>query len=361
MLLQLREEYRPIVIVVWIMVGTGCVVGGCSNGQIAENSKSPDSFPIVVPAGDLDLGIVWATCGLSHTLHLRNVSSRRVELASFLTTCGCVAVEPSSPTIAPKGQCDVTLKLRIASELDGDAKLKEPNFRTQLVPIIRGYPGSPPQWELTGTIRRLLSLSASSLQFDEPLIQGRSFPRREVRIVSKAPLQSVEAEGGSAFAACDLTRESETVYVLHIQPSNTLPIGPFHFDITLIPCLRSGRKIRTDLLAVSGWVSHEVEASPRMLHLGMLRVGQASESRVVVRSLIGKPFTLKSIIPDSKDTQVQVEASGDNGVTLRITHRVVASGDRTDNVAVAVENYDGRTFQFPIPICCHGLDEEDKN
>jgi len=225
----------------------------------------------------------------------------------------------------------------------------------RVIPIVTGYRGRPPQWELTGRIRKLLSLSSSFVRFEETLIQGQPFPVQTVDILSAVPLQSLEAQGGEALATLDVAKKSDTRYVLSIRPHENVPPGQFSFDVKLISQLPCGERIRTSALTVNGLVSREVEPSPRSVHFGIAPIGRTLQSRVVVHSLVGKPFTIKSITPDSEDTEVRIEKPSDDGEVLLIKHKIAATGDQKSNVAIVVEKHDGNTVELAIPIYCHGV------
>jgi len=229
----------------------------------------------------------------------------------------------------------------------------------RVIPIVTGYRGRPPQWELTGRIRKLLSLSSSFVRFEETLIQGQPFPVQTVDILSAVPLQSLEAQGGEALATLDVAKKSDTRYVLSIRPHENVPPGQFSFDVKLISQLPCGERIRTSAITVNGLVSREVEPSPRSVHFGIAPIGRTLQSRVVVHSLVGKPFTIKSISADSENTQVKVEESTEDTKTLLIKQRIAAAGDQQNSVTVVVENYGGEAFQLAIPISYHGFADED--
>jgi hypothetical protein len=332
---------------------------GCARALPSGNEIPQPEFPVAVLTKDLEVGTLWAAADRLHTLHLRNNSSSGVELVDLKTTCGCTTVKPSSITLPPGAWGEVTLKLHVDDRAEEALGPRVSSFRTDLVPIVSGYLGSPPRWELTGSVRKLLTLSTPLVDFDGTLVQGHPFPVEAVRVTSAVPLSSLEAKANSEIASIDLTRHSGTTYGLRIRPREDLVPGPFHFDVRLISRLESGETVTIDGPRVIGWVSAEVEPSPRALNFGMVRIGEVLESRFVLRSLVDKPFTITSIVSDAVDARVKSLESAENSRTVLIKQRATEVGDRTDRVVVTLNNHDGQELKACIPISYHGFHAED--
>lgn len=328
----------------WLCIGLPIGLTG-----LLSSPWKQETFPIVPLPEELNLGTIWTSGDFSHTLRLRNLSSRELGITNLTATCGCTAIEPSSLVIPAGETRAVTLKLHIFDQRDCGAGLEERPLRASLIPTVTGCSGTPPRWELKGVVRRLLLLSPSFVSFDESLVEGQPFPVKTVRVTARLPLRSLEAQGGGGFASLDLARESDTAYVLGIQLRETLPPGPFHFEVTLTPRVRSGEKAKAGVLAVAGYVLHEVEPSPRSLHWGIVRIGQSLESRVVLHSPAGKPFEVKSVSGGSEQTDVRAE-KWNNRVTLVIRCAAAVAGEHEEHVAVVVKNHNGKTFELAIPV-----------
>lgn len=152
-----------------------CALAGCSDGQRGGDAGTRP-FPVAVFPGELDLGRVWAPCDMQHTLHLTNTSRREVTIEELKAGCACVSIAPSSLTISPGDSRSVTLTLHFPDSLSTDDTAQlEQTFRTSLVAIVRGFPMSPPEWELTGVVEDVLTVSPRLVSFEDTLIPGALF------------------------------------------------------------------------------------------------------------------------------------------------------------------------------------------
>jgi len=289
-----------------------CVGAPVGLAPLVATALRQETFPIVPIREELDLGTIWASGDFSHTLHLRNVSSREVEIADVKATCGCTAIDPPSLTIQPGKTRAVTLKFHVSDQPDREAQPDDRRLRTYLVPSVTGYSASGPPWELTGVIRKVLSLSPSLVSFEEGLVVGQPFPVKAVRITARRRLQCLDVQGGDGLASLDLVSESETAYLLRIRPRENLPPGPFRFEVTLTPRLASGERGTPRVLGVHGCVRHEVDASPRALHWGIVPVGETLESRVVLHSLVGSRLQWRRLpgVPSTRTCGSRGPATG---------------------------------------------------
>lgn len=339
--------------VLWI-VGVGLPLLGCFR-QPKNDMNAEPGFPLEVSAEDLDLGWIYQG-SLSSKIEIFNVSRKQVELTQIAGSCGCLAVETLPLTLPPGGRRDVRITLDVPTASYPHNK----SFRTRLLPVVKGYRSVAPVWELKGRVRQLVTVSPELVRFKEGLVRGRPFPGKDVEIACATPLASLEVEGGEGMATLRMRKASETLYILSIQPLSTLPPGSFSFSVTLTACLPSNETIRITSPKVLGWVSQEVAASPRALHWGAVPVGRRLKSCVALRSLVGKPFTIESVIPDSSDTEVRWENLGDGDKKLYITHHAVATGEQEHKLLVRVAGDGAETLDLTIKLRYCGVKTHDQ-
>jgi len=244
---------------------------------------------------------------------------------------------------------------------DLPAGREEWKFSVGITPWIEGRHEIAPRWELTGTVRKLLNLSESLVEFDDPLVAGQRFPSRTVHIRSELALKSFEVDGGSGIASLDLTKKSDTSYVLRIQPKRDLPVGAFRFDVRLAAHLLSGKELAFRPMAVTGRVAHDVDVTPQNVFFGGAKIGQTTESRVLLKSLVGKSFTVKSVESDSKDIEARLGSGGHDSKMLLIKQDCTTGGPHTGHVMVSIEESGRSPFTISIPVSYHGFPGRDND
>lgn len=346
-----------------LAVAAGSIVAmacGCSQAPPARDGTAAPPFPITVSSSDLNLGTIWAPCDFSHTVHLKNTSFHEVTIETLKSSCGCIRIEPASLTIPPGATQEVTLRFHLSEIPDSPAKCDGPNFRTHLIPLIERYSAPPPRWELAGTIRNVLSLSTSFLNFENPLIQGRPFPSKTVHIDSAVPMASIRVDGGRSFLSLDLTKESNVSYSLEIQPRENIPPGRFRFEVSVSPQLMSGEHLAPRAITICGYMTRDIEPSPQTIRWGLVPVGRALEARVVVQSPVGKPFAVAAVTSDSESVDVRVDESN-NRITLLIRAVAMTPGNHEYNVTAIVTNDRGEDHELKIPLTYSAFHVTDRN
>lgn len=66
---------------------------------------------LVISAGSLNFGQVWCQRDFSWTVPIENRSDHTIHVASLQASCGCTSVEPSSFTLPPGAEQDLTFTL----------------------------------------------------------------------------------------------------------------------------------------------------------------------------------------------------------------------------------------------------------
>lgn len=180
-----------------------------------------------------------------------------------------------------------------------------------------------------------------------------------MRIAASFPLDSLEAHDDSTTLSLDVKKESETTYVLHVSPNPTLEAGAFRTEVLIaprgaVPSGASGKPLPATRVIVRGYISRDVEPSPRSIDWGIVPIGRKLESRVVLRSLAGKAFVVHSVVSSNEDLEVRSEIS-DGRATLIISTETLDVGERAENVTAVVTNHDGEAIELVIPVSYVGF------
>lgn len=105
-----------------------------------SSSRSQRELPIPLPdqiigglavsASDIDLGEMIESKNYTHTLPMRNMTSRPIAVKEFFVSCGCLRTYPSTVTLGPGGTRLYRTALRFdASAAGGNAPGNAPSER----------------------------------------------------------------------------------------------------------------------------------------------------------------------------------------------------------------------------------------
>ena len=326
------------------------IVVGCGVHDPLGEPSLPAPFPVEVSPSALNLGDIWAADNFRWQLPVKNTSENSVEISELAMSCACLSVSPSTMTLPPGAEGEFLLKFDLTKAAARESAAGQPNIAIQVVPKIEAYDGPPRVWEFTGTVSKLLHLSTTFVGFDDELIAGQPHTGKTVQVESEVPLKSLSTLGGEDVATVDVVTISDTEFAVSVVPNENLKPGAFQTEIKLIPEIAIGETAGETMLTVDGRVACDVDTSPQELRWGIVPIGSKMESRVVVRSRVGKPFSVKSFHSNSEHIVVDLEKSSDEHTTLRLRGEVVAAGNHDDSLSIVVENYDGRTFDLSVPI-----------
>ena len=305
-----------------------------------------------------DLGKIWTGSKCSRTVFLLNRSGSEVEL-QLRTSCSCTVADPGPVILAPNERRGVGLEFHL-----NPLSLQKPqsggsSFAVTIVPMIRGYEGESPRWQLTGTAENLFEPVTSFVRLGDDLIAGRPFVATTIPLVSTEPLRELQVTGGGTCAKLVTTRVSDKEYTLRIEPNADLPQGAFRFEVELAAQLATGETVSLDPFPVEGLVSTEIDASPRDLRWGVAAGGAIREGRIRIRSRMQKPFEIESIEADTEDSTVSVEKTDKQGATLLLQHRVTGTGPQKHSIKVRATHVDGTASDIVIPISYYAADTDD--
>ncbi|MFV1965063.1 MAG: hypothetical protein ACC628_06540 [Pirellulaceae bacterium] len=222
-------------------------------------------------------------------------------------------------------------------------------FTTRIIASVRGSEIAPIVWAVYAKIRHAITSSSARLFFNSECTRGRPCPPKSTQIKSLVPLRSLDVTCDPTFATVNLSQQTESEYLLSIQPNETLPAGPFKFFVVLSPRVLSGETLPPVRITVEGTIWEEVEALPTPLNLGGGRLGSVLEGTIVLRSRVMNAFSVESIVPQSDQTVVTLGESRKQHADLRVQQSVSATGHQQTEIQLTVRSGDGEPFHVSLP------------
>lgn len=149
----------------------------------------------------LSFGEVWEDEDFIWPIEITNVGKEEVSIIGFDHSCTCAHIIPSHLTIPASGRATAKIHLYLVND-KSDQKVRE--FET----IIRArnnksvYPIG--EWKFSGKVRKHFMLSASFLQFEGILTEGKPFVSKAVQIAPEVPIKQF-------VVACDQKIVSGTI------------------------------------------------------------------------------------------------------------------------------------------------------
>ncbi len=312
--------------------------------------------PVVIAGENLHLGVLWAGTAARRSVTLENLSDREVALSGVRTTCGCVDLVAESVVLNARESREVELVVDVpAPRMLSDDSESMP-FSSLLRLEANGLEGRLPPIQVRGTIRTLLTPEMSVVRFEEPLIAGQPFPEQTVRITAAEPLTSLEPVAEDVPATLRIESVDAKTYALAIRVHDDLPPGPFRFELPLRAQLVGGETVDLKLLRVMDRIVPEVAAIPPEVQWGLVPPGRTARAEVVLRSMIGQPFEISSVVVEPPDETFQFEIRETNeGKVLVIEATVGNIPSMTGTIAVESVGAEGRAATTPIPVSYRGV------
>jgi hypothetical protein len=330
-------------------------LGRITNRAARENGR------LVISDQALDIGDVWSQKDFRWTLPIENKGSAQVHVQKFLASCGCVAIEPQSFSLAP----GATRKINLTMDLTRVDAVGDPSesisraFRICLAALTESTVGSTlTRWTLTGKVKSLLTLPNGDhtvhLGAAEQLIVGRPFPARNLSLKSTIPLHSVSvgANPTTVDASATVSPESDSSLVLlRIAPRQDLPAGPFESNLSLVATTASGQTLPPTDILVKGVVHSDIAFTPEMYSFAPAPVGATVNGEVVVFSRTGRPFRLDELTSTHDDLKaIAIGGAQQPPYRLSLTQHVSRPGANRRELRISVRHDDGRVGEATLPV-----------
>jgi hypothetical protein len=258
---------------------------------------------------NLNFGDVAANDKFTWEVPVRNASDLPVRIVRFVTSCGCVAIEPESAELAP-GESETfrfTLDL-----LQGWEDAATYQFSEKIQPVIAGATGLGEVWELRGTVHNLFQFDTPDVDFGKTIVVGTA---PQPQVVTATPFEEVEyvrCRVVPDYATVDVSRTEDSAFRLRIVPREMESAGDYSFRVLLAPewaevgagASRFGRPVGEVLVAARYEVVEPIEPVEGHDHLGFLRIGQTHEEKCSLRARLGGPVQIERFEPLSSDVEI---------------------------------------------------------
>lgn len=146
-----------------IRILSGLVLLGAVSGVFRGRSASPSSETeslLRVPDASLDVGSVWASGEVRHSLPIVNSGGKVQRIIGFRTSCSCTSIEPSQLVLAPGESAEITVTIDLRPPTLSVAQERQWEFAVSFSPIMESETDRPPEWTLSGTAMNAVSLPA---------------------------------------------------------------------------------------------------------------------------------------------------------------------------------------------------------
>ena len=326
-----------------------------SQGE-ASHSRIDAESELQIDATGLNIGEVWETDNFVWTVPVRNRGSRPIRVASFKSSCSCVAA--SSPTpIGPDETVDVKLQidLRNRCAMAPLQAVRDVEFKVYLgsdsVPAGRLTP-----IELRGLVRSAVAISARSVDLGR--LPAATAPKvRDIAVRALLGLRDLKATSESASVRAEVKPTGTGTWVLRVSAVPNLSPGKYRSTVRLQPFLSSGDTVPSVGIPVEFDVLGDVQPDSAVMLLGTHTVGSTVEGRITLYSLSGRPFTVHRWCAEPPGgVEVSPIDSITSASTFMIRQQVGAPGDQLVRIHFGGRDAQGQAFESFVDVYRYGLD-----
>jgi hypothetical protein len=276
-------------------------------------------------------------------------------------SCHCAVLAPESVVIGPRQTVELSVKLDLTENVPAQAALPQRDLGVWISPLIRGTTVPQAGWRVHGRVRSAFALEPRFVHFGESAIKGYAFPSRTVIATGHVPLRDLVASCNALDASARVSTLSSgsNQHLIEITPVNSLPLGPFRFEVTLRATTSEGVVLPPVSFPVDGRVVPEITVVPERVLLGAAALGQTLEQTVFLRSLNGKSFTVEGL--DYTPDVVSVEPLRKRfptGKAFRVKRRITKIGPDSSTVRFEVRLPDAEALSLCANVHCWGLNSE---
>jgi len=339
-------------------------VGFMASWFIARRRSSVESNAgITIVEDALDFGEAWVQESFEWTLPFHNSTDQGIEVVDVRVSCNCVEIEPTSFPLPPKQTVPVHLSLNLMPSGNEIGSQPLRDFSVRIVPVTKNTMPGQLGWELRGSVRSPVYVSASVIDFAENLVLGQTFKPQSVTVKCHAPMQELKADCDSDLASAELIRvvtpnsrsspgsSAPGEYEVRVTPSQTLPEGRFDFRIQLMGKTAEGESFPAIPVRVVGRVVSDVRGLPESLRFGTVAAGDVVEGAVELFSLSGDVFAVSSVKLGPNVLGVE-PASSEPAMwhVFRIKYEGTGSGQQQSSVTFQTHKDGGESRAVRVPI-----------
>jgi hypothetical protein len=280
-----RDRYRAVL----IFAVAGAVawwIGSSLGPRPAANNG------LVVDETDLDFGEAWEDRAFPWKFTVRNPTARDITVKKIWTSCSCAAAKPDSVTIPAGGTAVIHLTLDLRHAFSdrtvpgaGEASLlAKKGFRAEIIPDIENMPSHKP-WEVHGLVSKVVATSPSRLDFGDTFVRGQPFSRQKIKVQGNDAVANIEAKCSAQYCRLGVQRSPDggNEWGIEVSLAPELPVGPFSFQLTILPYDTAGRGMPAYVASVKGVVKDILSPIPAVLLLGAKPLGSRAKGRIVLQ------------------------------------------------------------------------------
>jgi hypothetical protein len=205
----------------------------------------------------------------------------------------------------------------------------------------------------------LLDFAPRKVDLSETLVQGEPFLPRHVHVRCSQPIEELSAHCDPALASVLVRRLSgeQNAFELEIFPSEKLPLGDFHFPVSVEAQLRNGSTPIAVELPVLGSVVHDVRVTPGSLFVGPVPTGETIERALVIASRTGGRLVVQDASCDCENVEMRrVAHSPPSSYEYVVSLTVKRPGPGATELRFSViVNEDVEPSQIAVPMTWHGI------
>jgi hypothetical protein len=333
------------------VIGVAALLAACSAAWLlgryrAQHTPTPRAGLVASP-DRLDLGDIWESNEVLHTLPVRNTTDRAIEVLEFRSSCNCVSVDPKAVTVPAGQQVELHLKLSV---LTAGASKPDPvcrDLEISVLPIVRGGFFSQQEWRLHGKLRRSLQFDRTVVQFAAPLVQGWPFQTETVRVSALLPVRDLHVRYDRRQVSAKLTRVAggSSDFDLSITPLSTLPRGRFRAALSVAAVPAEGPELPPRTLLVSGLICDNIESVPSETRFGPRQLGEVVSQVVLLHACHPEEFQVESVDTPSTDVAVTpCPGAAPSSPRFLLRQRIARPGEHSSTVLFTVRRgHNGHT------------------
>jgi hypothetical protein len=310
--------------------------------------KQP-ATPLIVKETALNFGEATEQQSFAWDIPIYNSSSSELQIIDITSSCECTSIQPRSLVISAKSTELLHLHLDLTSKGPTETNSATRPFSAEII-IHLGSEGSRSEqeirWQVHGSVRKIISFNPSIIDFGDGLHLGAIHPTRTVAVTAHFPIENIEAQSSSPQFSTHITKDSRMTsqFLLHVTPSNDLPLGPFNADIQIKPVLHDGNPLSTSTLLARGSIVSDLQFLPSTLPFGRAPIGTTLSATVLVRSKSGRHLYCFAEATEHINVTA-LDAENQSHVSFRISINVATTGKHSEAIPFIAYYSDDDTIQ----------------
>ena len=280
---------------------------------------------LAIPKEKLNFGTVLATDKFTWKVPVKNQSTETIDIERIEVSCGCTSVEPNHFSLAPNETKEIIFEIALKSR-DGAAGT---DFSVGFKPIFKHHETVfNDAWEITGSVKSVIELGVSSILYDANtrMISGETPNPTTIPIQLHVPEIRVKCSCAEKIGKIEPVETLPKKLVVNFVPSQTLSPGLHTGTVDIEVEDSGGASLSKHTIPISLRVVGMVEVTPRILELGVHKVGAIAEGKVYLSSTGDKPFQIGYEPKEKRAIRIVSEAGNATSQEVNISLDVTKTG-----------------------------------